>query len=189
MAQDEVQKMLGMKTYKIPVSQSSRSVNAISGVPAAWRVGARGDSEVEDDDDDENDDDTDEEEEETPAQVECSDNEESLEEEESSDGTEEGPAAPDPEKSAEPEADQTQTKISFGGTMHNSDYVPTKDSKDSFRQGTDRAARVKRWNSLDPKAKDPPETQGTEVVTDSSGRVSVAVFEGGRKGFVKKKRL
>jgi hypothetical protein len=171
MAQDEVQKMLGMKTYKIPVSQSSRSVNAISGVPAAWRVGARGDSEVEDDDDDENDDDTDEEEEETP------------------DGTEEGPAAPDPEKSAEPEADQTQTKFSFGGTMHNSDYVPTKDSKDSFRQGTDRAARVKRWNSLDPKAKDPPETQGTEVVTDSSGRVSVAVFEGGRKGFVKKKRL
>ena len=180
MTEDEVQKMLGMKTYKIPVSQSSRSVNAISGVPAAWRVGAKRDSEVEDDD-------TDEEEEENPAQVKCSDNEESSEEEESSDGTEEGPAAPDPEKSSGPEADRTQTKISFGGTMHDSDYVSTKDSKDSFRQGTDRAARVERWNSLDPNAREPPEvSEATEVVTSRSGRGSVAILEGGRRGYVKK---
>ena len=199
MTEDQLRKLRGMSTYKIPVSQRSRPVTLNSGLPAGWRI-AKGDSEDQDEDEEEEeeeeDEDTDEEEEEIPAKVEDSDDEGSSEaeessgEEESSDNTEEGPAASDPEESSRAEADQRETLVSFGGTMHDSDYVPTKDNNDSFRSGTDGTQRKKRWESLDPNAKDPPKTQGTEVVTSNSdrGSISVAVLEGGRKGFVKKKR-
>ena len=202
MPMSKVQALSGRQAPTIPMVPASHyplgSVTNTSGLTAGWRVVGRGDSEGGDND-------TDEEEEESSKKVQGSKDDESPGAEESSeaeDGSDEEESSDDTDDSEE---DRPQSilkessgldgpcthdrKVSFGSIIQKTDQEATKGFKDSFQWATDGTERRKTWKKLDPNAQDPPKvTEGTEVVTDRSGRGSVAVMSDGRRGFVKNKR-
>lgn len=166
-----------------------------SGLPADWRSAGKGDSSDGEEEDgskaeqsseaeefsDENDD--------SPADEAVDSDQESEEDtlvESTDDSEEDGPQSILKQRPGLDGRCTHERKVSFGSITQKTDEEATINSKHSFRRGTDDTKRRETWQRLDPKAKHPQETQGTEVVTGTSGG-SVAIMGGGRKGFVKKR--